>query len=103
VSPQGRGGGYGRRVPDPVFAPLRLAPLYDAFDGDRGDLGAYVAITREVGAGRVLDVGCGTGSLAVLLARAGLTVTGLDVPARQPGWRRTSRAPGGVASWLVPE
>lgn len=65
-------------MPDALFAHPRLAPLYDAFDGDRDDLAAYLAIARELGADRVLDVGCGTGSLAVLLAESGRTVLGVD-------------------------
>ena len=71
-------GGYGRRVPDAIFAHPRLAPVYDAFDGDRNDLAAYLAIADELSADRVLDVGCGTGCLAVLLAESGRTVVGVD-------------------------
>jgi len=48
-------------VPDAIFAHPRLAPVYDAFDGDRDDLAAYLDIAGELGADRVLDVGCGTG------------------------------------------
>jgi SAM-dependent methyltransferase len=66
------------RAPDPAFADPRLARLYDVFDDDRGDLDAYVAIAEEVSAGTVVDVGCGTGSLAVRLAGLGLTVVGVD-------------------------
>jgi SAM-dependent methyltransferase len=65
-------------VPDAIFAHPRLAPLYDVFDGARDDLAAYVRIADELGARRVLDAGCGTGSLAILLAGAGRTVTGAD-------------------------
>jgi ubiquinone/menaquinone biosynthesis C-methylase UbiE len=68
-------------VPDAIFAHPRLASLYDAFDGDRADLGAYLDIADELVARHVLDVGCGTGCLALLLARSGRTVTGVD-PAR---------------------
>jgi ubiquinone/menaquinone biosynthesis C-methylase UbiE len=65
-------------VPDAIFAHPRLAPIYDAFDGGRDDLTAYLAIADELGADRVLDVGCGTGSLAILLAESGRTVVGVD-------------------------
>jgi hypothetical protein len=41
---------YGRRVPDAIFAHPRLAPIYDAFDGDRDDLTAYLSIAGELGA-----------------------------------------------------
>lgn len=65
-------------MPDAIFAHPRLAPIYDAFDGDRDDLTAYVDLVGELGAHRVLDVGCGTGSLAILLAESGRTVVGAD-------------------------
>ena len=69
---------YARTVPDAIFGHRRLAPLYDAFDGQRHDLPAYVGIADELGAHRVLDVGCGTGSLAILLAGTGRAVVGAD-------------------------
>jgi SAM-dependent methyltransferase len=65
-------------VPDAIFAHPRLAWVYDAFDGPRDDLAAYVAIAGELGADRVLDVGCGTGCLAIELARTGRAVVGVD-------------------------
>ena len=65
-------------MPDAIFAHRRLALIYDAFDGDRDDLAAYLSIADELGADRVLDVGCGTGCLAVLLAESGRTVVGVD-------------------------
>jgi hypothetical protein len=40
-------------VPDAIFAHPRLAAVYDAFDGPRDDLAAYVGIAAELGAGRV--------------------------------------------------
>lgn len=63
---------------DPIFGHPRLAAVYDALDGDRSDLDAYVAIVDELGARSVLDLGCGTGTLACLLAGRGLRVVGVD-------------------------
>jgi len=68
----------GVRAPDPAFADPRLAVLYDVLDADRSDLDAYMAIADEVGASSVIDIGCGTGALAVRLARSGRTVVGVD-------------------------
>ncbi|MGV9762643.1 class I SAM-dependent methyltransferase [Micromonospora tulbaghiae] len=65
-------------MPDAIFAHPRLAAVYDAFDGDRDDLDAYLAIADELDARVVLDLGCGTGNLALLLARHGRTVVGVD-------------------------
>jgi ubiquinone/menaquinone biosynthesis C-methylase UbiE len=65
-------------MPDALFDHPMLAAIYDAFDGPRDDLAAYVAIADEFAARHVLDIGCGTGSLAVLLAGTGRTVTAVD-------------------------
>ncbi|MHB8295458.1 MAG: class I SAM-dependent methyltransferase [Acidimicrobiales bacterium] len=65
-------------MPDALFSDPLLAQVYDTFDGDRSDLGLYAEQIRELKASSVLDVGCGTGSLAVLLARRGVTVTAID-------------------------
>lgn len=65
-------------MPDPIFAHPRLAPIYDHFEGDRDDLVAYLAIAEELRANRVLDIGCGTGCLALLLAGTGRTVVAVD-------------------------
>jgi SAM-dependent methyltransferase len=86
-------------VPDAIFAHPRLAPIYDAFDGDRADLAAYLAIAGELGAERVLDVGCGTGCLAVLLADSGHTVVGVDPAAASLEVAR-SKDPAGRITWI---
>jgi SAM-dependent methyltransferase len=65
-------------MPDDIFEHPRLVAIYDALDPDRGDLAVYVDIALRLGAHRVLDVGCGTGTFALLLADRGLGVIGVD-------------------------
>jgi SAM-dependent methyltransferase len=60
------------------FDDPRIAAVYDVFDADRSDLDVYADIVAELGATSVLDLGCGTGTLAIRLAAAGLDVIGVD-------------------------
>ena len=63
---------------DAVFGEPRLAAIYDLVEGDRGDLDHYLGIAAELGARSLLDVGCGTGTLACRAAGQGMDVTGVD-------------------------
>ncbi|MGH2511928.1 MAG: class I SAM-dependent DNA methyltransferase [Candidatus Limnocylindrales bacterium] len=85
---------------DPIFAEPRLAAIYDALDPDRGDLDPYVAIVRELGAQSVLDIGCGTGELAVLLASGGIHVVGIDPAAASLDVAR-AKPYADVVRWIV--
>ena len=65
----------------------------------------YATIAEELGAKRVLDVGCGTGTFAVLLAGRGFDVTGvdpalasLDVARGKPGAERVRWIHGDATS-----
>lgn len=85
-------------MPDAIFAHRRLAPVYDAFDGDRADLTAYLDIADELGAAHVLDVGCGTGCLAIMLADRA-TVVGVD-PAEASLEVARSKDRSGRITWV---
>jgi SAM-dependent methyltransferase len=86
---------------DDCFGHPRLAAIYDPHDPDRGDLDAYLRMAEEFGARHVLDIGCGTGVFALLLAGRGIEVVGVD-PARasldvawaKPGGDRVRWIPG---------
>ncbi|MDF2711286.1 MAG: Methyltransferase type 11 [Nonomuraea muscovyensis] len=86
-------------MPDAIFAHPRLARVYDAFDADREDLTAYLDIADELGADQVLDVGCGTGCLAVLLAGSGRAVVGVDPAAASLEVAKSKDRTGGV-TWV---
>ena len=83
-------------MPDEEFRHPRLAALYDVLDPDRSDLDAYVAIATELGARRVLDVGCGTGTLALLLAERGCDVVAVDPAAASLAVARAKPGAGAV-------
>lgn len=91
--------GYRRNVPDDAFADPRLVALYDPSEGERPDLDLYERIIGELGVGSVLDLGCGTGTLACRLAVAGVTVIGVD-PAEASLAIARARAKADQVSWL---
>jgi ubiquinone/menaquinone biosynthesis C-methylase UbiE len=63
------------------FRDPRLVPVYDAECQWSRDDEFFLSVVNETPAARVIDLGCGTGRLALGMAAAGHTVTGVD-PAR---------------------
>ena len=63
------------------FRHPRLVTVYDAECPWSRDDDFFLAVVNETPCSRVLDLGCGTGRLALGMAAAGHTVTGVD-PAR---------------------
>lgn len=72
---------------DDAFARHDMALLYDSFNIHRLDKDFYLGLANAPC--RILDIGCGTGSIGLALADLGHAVTGLD-PA--PGMLAVARA-----------
>jgi ubiquinone/menaquinone biosynthesis C-methylase UbiE len=90
------------------FEDPRLVEVYDAefVWGWEDDL--FMAVLAERSAPRVVDLGCGTGRLAIAMARAGHEVTGvdparasLDAARRKPGAERVRWVEGGAGQLPV--
>ena len=60
------------------YADPRLVALYDIENSSRDDIDFYLGLTAELGAHRIIDLGCGTGVLACELAAGGRQVVGVD-------------------------
>lgn len=87
-------------VADAIFNERRLVDIYDPLDPDRSDLDAYLAVIDEFGVRSILDIGCGTGTLACLLAQRGKVVTGIDPAAASVDVARRKLGADRVR-WLV--
>jgi 2-polyprenyl-3-methyl-5-hydroxy-6-metoxy-1,4-benzoquinol methylase len=85
--------------PDRQYLDPRLAALYDALNPPDASSDFYAGL---IGAAprRVLDIGCGTGQLALRLAEAGHAVTGADpAPPMLDIARRHD--PAGRVTWIA--
>lgn len=85
------------------FEDSRLVAVYDAVNVWGWDDDLFMALLAERSAPRVLDLGCGTGRLAIAMAAAGHEVTGvdparasLDAARRKPGAERVRWIEGSV-------
>lgn len=87
-------------MPDPIFSNPRLAEIHDALEPDRSDLDAYLAIVSEFSGHSVLDIGCGTGTFACLLASRGVDVVGVDPAAASLAVARRKSGAGRVR-WIL--
>ncbi|WP_454288440.1 class I SAM-dependent methyltransferase [Rhizobium arsenicireducens] len=83
---------------DAAFARHDMAILYDSFNTHGADGDFYLSLAQSPC--RILDLGCGTGSVALRLADLGHHVTGLD-PA--PGMLDVARQKdkAGTVRWLA--
>lgn len=84
---------------DELYDDPRLVALYDVQNNGRWDVDHYLALARRLDARRVVDVGCGTGTLAIELAERADHVTGVDPSAGMLGAARAKRGAQAVV-WL---
>lgn len=81
-----------------AYGEARLAALYDALNRGRDDHAFYLSLAGPPPR-RLLDLGCGTGELALALAARGHAVTGVDPAAAM--LERARRKPGaGGVRWI---
>ena len=67
-----------RMAVDLDYLDPRMAAQFDDGDGERDDFDFVVALAGELDAATIVDLGCGTGRLATLLAGRGRRVIGVD-------------------------
>jgi SAM-dependent methyltransferase len=81
------------------FHDPRLVALYDRLNPPGDDANFYISLAGELGAERVIDLGCGTGIIACELARRGHDVIGVD-PSREMLGVARGRDAGGLVRWV---
>ena len=67
-----------QKIDHPWTEDAEFVRLYDVENAGMWDFDFYRQLAVELGAQQVADIGCGTGVLAVELARRGIEVTGVD-------------------------
>ena len=81
------------------FEDPRLVTVYDAECPWSRDDDFFMSVVNETPNARVLDLGCGTGRLALGMAAAGHLVTGVD-PARASLEAARAKAGAGRVTWV---
>ncbi|HTY15577.1 MAG TPA: methyltransferase domain-containing protein [Methanoregulaceae archaeon] len=84
------------------------SPAYDLVPGHQiGSREEWNAWERELSGdlpsapGKVLDIGCGTGAMALVLARMGYQVTGIDLSGEMIAMARNKAVEDGIAIGLI--
>lgn len=81
-----------------TYDDARLAVLYDHDNPPGEDHAFFRRVTDEADARRIVDLGCGTGSLTVTLAGQGRTVVGIDPAEAMLAFAR-ARPGGDAVEW----